>query len=80
MNDYEATYALHQGQMAEEEVEGEGYEGEYGEDYDGGEYPQAAEADENSEWQQAYDDGGNVYWYNQYTGVSQYEDPFEGAY
>lgn len=30
------------------------------------------------EWMQAYDDDGNLYWYNNYTGVSQYEDPYSG--
>lgn len=28
------------------------------------------------EWTQYFDDDGNPYWYNNYTGISQYEDPF----
>lgn len=31
-----------------------------------------------NEWTQAYDDNSNVYWYNNFTGVSQYEDPGGG--
>ena len=31
-----------------------------------------------NEWQQVYDDDGNLYFYNNYTGVSQYEDPGYG--
>lgn len=27
------------------------------------------------EWTQYYDDDGNPYWYNNYSGISQYEDP-----
>ena len=32
---------------------------------------------ESEEWTTAYDYEGNVYYYNNYTGVSQYESPFE---
>lgn len=45
-----------------------------------GEYIAAAPAAEGSEWITAYDDDGNMYYYNNFTGVSQYEDPNEGAY
>jgi hypothetical protein len=31
------------------------------------------------EWSEQYDDDGNVYWYNNTTGASSYEDPNGGA-
>mmetsp|Transcript_36750 Transcript_36750/g.68371 ORF Transcript_36750/g.68371 Transcript_36750/m.68371 type:complete len:1025 (+) Transcript_36750:67-3141(+) len=37
-------------------------------------YEVAAEGVEE-EWTQYYDDDGNPYWYNNYSGISQYEDP-----
>ena len=54
------------------------------EDYDATYAQQRAdnEADEapadisSEEWTTAYDDGGNLYFYNNFTGVSQYEDPY----
>jgi hypothetical protein len=33
---------------------------------------------QGDEWIQAYDNSGVAYWYNNYTGVSQYEDPSGG--
>ena len=32
---------------------------------------------QNQEWATAYDHEGNVYYYNNFTGASQYENPFE---
>ena len=29
-------------------------------------------------WQELYDDQGNKYWYDEATGASQYENPYEG--
>ena len=29
----------------------------------------------SGQWQSAYDNDGNIYYYNTTTGVSQYEDP-----
>lgn len=31
---------------------------------------------ETHEWQQAYDEDGNVYYYNSVSGISQYESPY----
>ena len=41
-------------------------------------YENAGEEGDTAEWVQAYDDDNVVYWYNNYTGVSQYEDPGYG--
>lgn len=35
-----------------------------------------ADASTEEEWTQYNDDDGNAYWYNNYTEVSQYEDPY----
>ena len=32
--------------------------------------------DSTEEWTQYNDDDGNPYWYNNHTGISQYEDPY----
>ena len=38
--------------------------------------PTAGGEGEQQEWVEAYDEEGNVYYYNNYTGVSQYESPY----
>ena len=89
MSDYQPAYSLLRGSQALAESQGswdgndaagtqnweeaEGNQLEYG--AEGAEEGTAAPA---SEWQQAYDDDGNLYFYNNFTGVSQYEDPGYG--
>jgi hypothetical protein len=47
-----------------------------GEQYNDGYDDTAAGGDGEEEWTQYYDDDGNPYWYNNYSGISQYEEPY----
>jgi hypothetical protein len=39
-------------------------------------YGTAGGSGADAEWTEYYDDNGYAYWYNNYTGVSQYESPY----
>jgi hypothetical protein len=67
---YDATYS--QQRVEEEEAQWAATS----EDYAYGAEGQEGQAEQVEEWTSAYDEDGNVYYYNNYTGVSQYEQPF----
>lgn len=76
VENYEPTYALQQGQLEEAASSVSSLQDSLGDSQTSVAYDQTAVAEEAvPEWSQAYDDDGNLYYYNNYTGVSQYEEP-----
>ena len=89
VSDYNPAFALQRGteDLSESQLQEYDYGDENGvsdfantaEEYPAiNDYENAGEEGDTAEWVQAYDDDNVVYWYNNYTGVSQYEDPGYG--
>ena len=54
----------------------EDYDATYAQQRADNEAEEAPAEASSEEWSTAYDDNGNIYFYNNFTGVSQYEDPY----